>query len=184
MSTNQLLSKISTPYAEALLDSARDSSVLTEINQDLSLISNILSRSEELKTFFGNPLISIESKKDAVNTLFADQLNNLTLRFLFLLIERRRISFLAMIIDKYFSLFYQFDLTIIAEILTPIALTELQQAELIAKIKSITSSRTVKLVIKLDQNLIAGFVIKLGSKVIDTSLQGKLKDMSYYLNSV
>lgn len=183
MSTSRLLSKISAPYAEALLESARCSSLLTEIHQDLCTLSNALLESKELKTFFANPLASIEFKKNVVSTLFANQLNSLTLRFLFILVEKRRISFLEMIIDKYLSLLYQLELVVVAEISTSIPLTDRQQAELITKIKEITFSNTVKLVIELDQALIAGFIVKIGSKTIDTSLQGKLKHMASCLSS-
>ena len=45
-----------------------------------------------------------------------------------------------------------------------------------------TSSQNVKLVIEIDSSLIAGFTIKIGSKIIDASLSGKLKQISLYLN--
>nr|YP_010199386.1 ATP synthase CF1 subunit delta [Gracilariopsis tenuifrons]AXF36102.1 ATP synthase CF1 subunit delta [Gracilariopsis tenuifrons]UAD89244.1 ATP synthase CF1 subunit delta [Gracilariopsis tenuifrons] len=183
MSNQAVMSKVAMPYAEALVESARDSSLLDQINQDLSLISDILKKSEEIKSLFKNPLITVETKKSVVNKLFSTQVNDLVLKFLLVLIDRRRISLLDLIIEKYLQLVYQLEATVVAEISTPIVLTDIQETELINKIKDMSSSKTVKLVVKLDPDLIAGFIIKIGSKTIDTSLQGKLIHMTTYLNS-
>ena len=71
----------------------------------------------------------------------------------------------------------------VAELYSVIDLSESQQHDLTKKLKLITDSKTVKLVINKDPNLIGGFVIKIGSKIIDASLSGKLKQMSLYLNA-
>nr|YP_009511247.1 ATP synthase CF1 subunit delta [Gracilariopsis longissima]AXI97124.1 ATP synthase CF1 subunit delta [Gracilariopsis longissima]UAD89040.1 ATP synthase CF1 subunit delta [Gracilariopsis longissima] len=183
MSNQGVMYKVAMPYAEALVESARDSSLLDQINQDLSLISDILKKSEEIKSLFKNPLITVETKKSIVNRLFSTQVNDIVLKFLLVLIDRRRISLLDLIIEKYLQLVYQLEATVVAEISTPIVLTDIQETELINKIKDMSCSKTVKLVTKLDPDLIAGFIIKIGSKTIDTSLQGKLIHMTTYLNS-
>nr|YP_010199183.1 ATP synthase CF1 subunit delta [Crassiphycus usneoides]UAD88632.1 ATP synthase CF1 subunit delta [Crassiphycus usneoides] len=183
MSSQGFMSKVALPYAEALVESANNASALNEVNQDLSLISEILEESKELKTFFFNPLITTEVKKNVVNKLFADQVHSLVIRFLLVLIDRRRITLLDIIISKYLELVYQLQSIVVAEILTPIILTDIQQNELVSKIKDITNSTTVKLVITIEPTLIAGFIVKIGSKTIDTSLYGRLKHIGAYLNS-
>nr|YP_009237750.1 ATP synthase CF1 delta chain [Gracilariopsis lemaneiformis]YP_009294644.1 ATP synthase CF1 delta subunit [Gracilariopsis chorda]AJO68485.1 ATP synthase CF1 delta subunit [Gracilariopsis lemaneiformis]AML79781.1 ATP synthase CF1 delta chain [Gracilariopsis lemaneiformis]AOM66904.1 ATP synthase CF1 delta subunit [Gracilariopsis chorda]UAD88835.1 ATP synthase CF1 subunit delta [Gracilariopsis chorda] len=183
MSNQGVMSKVAMPYAEALIESARDSAILDQINQDLSLVSNILKKSEELKIFFDNPSITVEIKKNVVNKVFSNQVHDIVLKFLLVLIDRRRISVLDLIINKYLDLVYQLESTVVAEISTPIVLTDVQETELINKIKHMSCSKTVKLVTKLNPDLIAGFIVKIGSKTIDTSLQGKLIHMTTYLNS-
>nr|YP_009732137.1 ATP synthase CF1 delta subunit [Gracilaria spinulosa]QHS70728.1 ATP synthase CF1 delta subunit [Gracilaria spinulosa] len=183
MSSQGFMSKIAIPYAEALVESASAASVLDKVNEDLSLISEILEESKELKTFFYNPLITIEIKKNVVNELFNNQVHSLVIRFLLVLIDRRRITLLDIIISKYLELVYQLQSIVVAEIQTPIILADIQQSALIHKIRDITNSKTVKLVITIEPMLIAGFIIKIGSKTIDTSLHGRLKHISAYLNS-
>nr|YP_009510635.1 ATP synthase CF1 subunit delta [Gracilaria ferox]AXI96308.1 ATP synthase CF1 subunit delta [Gracilaria ferox]UAD85792.1 ATP synthase CF1 subunit delta [Gracilaria ferox] len=183
MSSQGFMSKIATPYAEALMESASADSILDKVNEDLSLISEILNESQELKTFFYNPLIAKEVKKNVVNQLFNNQVHSLVIRFLLVLIDRRRITLLDIIISKYLELVYQLQSIVVAEILTPIVLTDVQQSALVSKIRDITNSKTVKLVITIEPVLIAGFIIKIGSKTIDTSLHGRLKHINDYLNS-
>ena len=182
MSQN-VLYKVANPYAEALLELAKSNNVLEQISQDLSYISQMIIDSTELKSFLVNPLINSSLKKNVLNQLCSQQVSDSVLKFLFVLIDRRRISLLELVIEKYFNLVYQAESTIVTEISTVNHLTELQQDTLIEKIKMMTNGKKVKLITKIDPDLIGGFIIKIGSKVIDTSLSGKLQQIAFYLET-
>lgn len=183
MSNQSTINKIAVPYAEALLELSKQSNLLKETTKDLSLISTTLSQSKDLQFFLYNPLTQILAKKNVLKKLFANQVNDFVLKFLLVLVDRRRIFLLVTIIDKYLNLAYQLESTLVVELLTAIAFNENQQNNLIEAIKKITKSKYVKLVMTVDNNLIGGFCIKIGSKVIDSSLSGKLRQMSFYLNT-
>lgn len=183
--TNQGIAyRIAQPYAEALLTTARDKCITDETQENLSLISSILSESTDLRLFLDNPLINAASKKEVLKNLFTNQVSESVLRFLLVLVDRRRISLLRAVIEKYLELAYDIESTTVVEISTVVALTENQQDALVKKLKNITNSRKIKLLFNIDTSLIGGFVAKIGSKVIDTSLSGKLKNMAFYLNSI
>ena len=181
MSRQAIMAKVALPYAEALLESARDNKLVERTNQDLSFIVNLLSKSSELQSFLDNPLIASVMKKNVLSNLLLDQVNIYVLKFLLVLVDRRRITLLNSIIQKYLELAYKLDSITIAEVRTSIALTDDQQSKLIKKLKIMTNSKEVKLVIAIDTSLIGGFIVQIGSKIIDTSLSGKLKSMSLYL---
>lgn len=177
------LYKVANPYAEALLELSQINNIIEQTCKDLSFISQVISESLELKSCLSNPLIDIGLKKKILKKVFANQLNAFVLNFLFVLVDRRRISLLQIIIDKYLSLVYEVEETIVAEVSTANILTELQQDNLIQKIKLMTNGKKIKLIINIDSSLIGGFIIKIGSKVIDTSLSGKLKQIAFYLET-
>nr|QCI06017.1 ATP synthase CF1 subunit delta [Delesseria sanguinea] len=183
MSSKNIVDKISVPYAEALLDLAKDSNLLSEAEQDLLFISTTLSNSKDLQLFLANPLINILVKKKVVNVLFKDNINDFILNFLLVLVDRRRIPLLITIINKYLELTYRLNAIKIVELYTSIEFSQTQQQTLVEKIKNITDSKNVKLVMTIDSSLIGGFIIKIGSKVIDASLAGKLRKISFYLNA-
>jgi len=182
MSQNTLY-KIASPYAEALLELSLNNNAIDKASQDLSLIMDIINQSLDLKQFLSNPLININTKKNVVHQLFSPQVSDFILKFLLVLIDRRRISLLSIIIDTYFNLVYKTESTVLTEIASASDLTEIQQNALIDKIKIITKSQNVKLITTIDPSLIGGFIIKIGSKVIDTSLSGKLKQLAFYLET-
>lgn len=182
MSNQNFEEKVALPYAEALISYAQSLESLEKCNNDLSLISTALSESQDLQTFLLNPLTHKSTKKEVLKNIFSNQVNDFIIKFLFLLIDRRRISFLNTIIDKYFSLTYSLESVSIAQLYSASDLSEKQQENLVHKIKSLTNSSEIKLISKKDPNLIGGFIIKIGSKVIDASLAGKLNKISLYLS--
>nr|ARW68698.1 ATP synthase CF1 subunit delta [Palisada sp.] len=183
MSNQNLTSIIALPYAEALLDIAKENNLLDEFNHNLSSISAVISESHELKELLSNPIVDSVLKKETIKKLFTDQINDYILNLLYVLVDRRRISFLDAIIEKYLELNYRLESVIIAEVSSAIDLSDLQVEALINQIKLMTQSNKVKLITEKNPNLIGGFVIKIGSKIIDTSLSGKLNKISLYLKT-
>nr|YP_009391433.1 ATP synthase CF1 subunit delta [Platysiphonia delicata]ARW59577.1 ATP synthase CF1 subunit delta [Platysiphonia delicata] len=178
-----LKEKISMPYAEALLELGSNHNLTAEIKQDLSLISATLKNSKKLELFLVNPIIVTSKKKEILSKLFADKVNSLILKFLLVLVERRRINLINTIISKYLILTYKLESIVVAELFTAVELSEHQHKNIANKIKFITKSTNVNLVTNVNPDLIGGFVVKIGSKIIDTSLAGKLKQMAFYLNA-
>nr|QCI04045.1 ATP synthase CF1 subunit delta [Antithamnionella ternifolia] len=177
------LYKIANPYAEALLELSKLNNAIDQASSDLSILSEAISKSTELKLFLSNPLVEANLKKKVLSQLFKDKVNDFILKFLMVLVDRRRISMLHLIIDKYFSLVYKTESTILTEVISAINLTEEQEMALINKIKVMTKGQNVKLITTIDETLIGGFIIKIGSKVIDASLSGKLKQIAFYLET-
>nr|ARW60596.1 ATP synthase CF1 subunit delta [Polysiphonia sp.] len=183
MSNQSLKEKVAVPYAEALVDHAKSVDLLDQATRDLSSISTVLSESKDLQLFLLNPLVSNLVKKEILQQLFKNQVNDFIMNFLFILVDRRRISILSSIIEKYLEIIFFLESTVVAELYSAIDLSEIQQESLVQKIKLITNSNKVKLVMIRDSDLIGGFIIKIGSKIIDVSLAGKLKKILLYLNA-
>lgn len=183
MSNKTLMSTIALPYAEALLDIAKQKSLLDEFTQNLSSISTVLSESQELRELLSNPVVDTVLKKETLKRLFSNQINDSILNFLFILADRRRINSLDVIIEKYLELNYRLESVIIADVSSAVDLNDMQVQALIKQIKLMTKSNKVKLVVNKNSHLIGGFVIKIGSKIIDTSLFGKLNKISLYLKT-
>lgn len=182
MSKSGSLVKASLPYAEALFESSKFIQLIEKTNQDLLLISETVSNSDSLKLFLSNPLVTSETKKKVLQQLFLDQVSSHVLNFLSILVDRRRISLLSSIIDCYLTLVYKLKLTTVANIYTAAVLTDLQQKSLEKKLQDMTNSKEIKLVIQVNPELIGGFVIQIGSKIIDMSIYGQLNQMTSYLN--
>lgn len=184
MSSVNSPSRIVLPYAEALIESGQLNNILEKMTEDLLLISCSLSNSDSLKSFLSNPLIKSAIKKNTLKRLYSRQINNRVLNFLFILVERRRIDLLGDIIEYYLILANKLKTIVVANVSTSIALTDLQKINLEQKLKNITNSKHVKLVITVNSELIGGFIIKIGSKVIDNSLYGQLSQITSYLNAI
>nr|QUE28234.1 AtpD [Pseudoerythrocladia kornmannii] len=178
MSSKSAVAKVSQPYAEALLELVKQTSCATN---DTNLFLESLKSSEDLQNSLSNPLISSSTKKEILSSIFGDQLGEVFLSFLMVLVDRNRIGIASTVLEKYLELAYQISAVTIADVATAIPFTPEQHDLLTAKIKTMTNAQEVKLVITINPELIGGFTIQIGSKVIDTSLQGQLKQMAFYL---
>lgn len=179
---NSLLVKAAIPYAEALFDLSKSYKLVDKTSDDLKLIRQIIASSNSLKVFLSNPLVAPEAKKKVAKNLFAQQISSNVLNFIWILIERRRIELLDSIIDTYLNLVYQLERTTVADVYSTIILTEIQKKALQKKLQIITNSKEIELIIHIRPELIGGFVIKIGSKVIDMSISGQLNQITSYLN--
>jgi len=178
-----VLSKVAEPYAEALLDLAKSNDSLKETTNDMNIVSQFLANSSDLKKFLGNPLITRDAKKNVVKDILGEQVSASTLKFLLLLVDRNRIEVLESIAQKFLELSYKQESIEIAKITSSIQLSAEQQKEIAEKLKLITGAKQIKLALKIDPQLIGGFTIEIGSKLIDTSIRGQLRQSSNLLGA-
>nr|YP_009315743.1 ATP synthase CF1 subunit delta [Trichogloeopsis pedicellata]SCW24401.1 ATP synthase CF1 subunit delta [Trichogloeopsis pedicellata] len=183
MSTKTLAHKLSQPYAEALLEIAQKSNQIDKIREDVNIVLQVLSESNKLVAFFNNPLINVKSKKEIIKQLFSNQLSNEILVFMCLLIDRKRISYISAILNRYLTIVSNLESFIVADVIASNMFTDLQKQALINKLKEITGKKSVQLNISIDTTLIAGFTVQIGSKIIDTSLRGQLQEIGSFLGA-
>jgi len=181
MASKSVVAKIIEPYAEALLELAKSNNCLDEINNDMNIVSQFLANSEDLQKFLSNPLVGKEAKKKVMQDVFGEQISQSTLKFLMVLVNRGRIAFLDFVAERYLELSYKQASIEVAKITSAVQLTSSQQKDLVEKLKQLTGAKQVKLLLKVNPELIGGFVIEIGSQIIDTTILGQLRKLSSHL---
>lgn len=170
-------SKISEPYAEALLDLAKSTKTVNEIKEDLNTVSRFLSESSDFKGCLENPCISKDAKKVVIKNVLSGPIDQNMLNFLFLLIDRNRTEILEDVYEKYVEILNNQESIKLALITSSIKLTEEQLVTIAKRLKIITGASTIKVAFRVDPQLIAGFTIEIGSEIIDTSIRGQLNQI-------
>lgn len=183
MKGSMLTGRIAEPYAQALMSAAQSNNLVDQIAGDVTTLLELLNSSQELSQFLANPLMKLGDKKTVLQQLVREQLHPFTYNFLMILVDRRRITFLADICKQFQTLLRQFKQTVLAEVTSTTELTEAQQQSIRDKVKSMTSAQDVELSTKIDPDLIGGVIIKVGSQVIDASLRAQIRRISLRLTS-
>jgi F-type H+-transporting ATPase subunit delta len=179
-----LVVKFAVPYAEALLELASADNSLKETMGNINTVSEALASSSDLQKFLRNPRMSREVKKAVLRGVFGEIVKEKTLTFLMLLVDRNRIAYLDNVAYKFMELSYNQENVEIAKVTSAIRLSSEQQKEIGEKVKDITNAKQVKMAIKVDPALLGGFTIQIGSKLIDISVKGQLKQISSLLGAV
>lgn len=170
--------KVAKPYADAFIEITSSENVIN----DLNCISAALE-SKELLQVISNPLLSSNAKKDIIKSVFAESVDPKTVKFMMVLCDRGRIEFLDAIVRTALTLAYKKASIEMASVTSSVKLSSSQEKDLIEKLKKMTGAKEVILESKVDENLIGGFKVQIGSKIIDTSLQNQLKELSTYLGA-
>jgi F-type H+-transporting ATPase subunit delta len=176
MSTNKSFSiETSERYSRALFEVGKDSGELEKIEMDIKNFLSLLNNSLELKNFIQNPTHNIETQNTVLDLLsgklnFSKNLKN----FFFLLIEKRRIFFAKKIADTFLRLCLKKRGEIEAFLISSKELSKVELDNISAELSSAMGS-TIKFDYRVDQSLIGGLKLQLGSFMIDTSIKNKLK---------
>jgi F-type H+-transporting ATPase subunit delta len=173
-----LIVPAATPYAEALLLSGSD-----EVEKDMIKIFDILKEVESLEEYFVSPKVDAKTKKEFTKKIFDKQISNVSLNFMLLLIDRRRINILSSIIEKYLELRNNECNEVNFEITSVVPLNSDQETSLISELKSLSNAEVVKLTVKQDPTILGGLLVQNGSQFIDLSINGELRSISNYLGS-
>ncbi|MCL2934410.1 MAG: F0F1 ATP synthase subunit delta [Trichodesmium sp. MAG_R03] len=171
------------PYAAALMSLAKSKELTERFAEDIRSLINIMDESQELKQFMGNPVIKTEDKKAVVQRMVGDQVDPYMRNFLMLLIDRGRIIFLEQIGKQYLALLRELNKTVLAEVTSTVELNEDQKNTVRERVKLMTSAREVEIETKVDPSLLGGVIIKIGSQIIDSSLQGQMRRIGISLKA-
>lgn len=162
-------------YASALFELARDGGALEQVEGDLEALSRALEGSEDFRRLTKSPVFSKDDKEKAVAAL-ADrmQASALTKNFLGVLARNRRLFALDDVIEAFRALAADHRGEVRAEATTAVPLDDERIQRLKTEIEAAVG-RAVRLDAKVDENLLGGVVVKIGSKMIDSSLRTKLQ---------
>jgi len=179
-----LLNTITTPYAEAFLQVASSRNEVDQIVDQAKSVLELWNSCPEFSQAMGSPVLEVDSKKAALEKLFSGQLTPSFLNLLKLLADRQRIGLLDSVLERLLELYREQRNIALATVTSASALTEDQQNELLKKIQSVAGTDNLELNLIVDSDLIGGFIVKVGSKVIDASLAGQVRRLGLALSKV
>ena len=162
-------------YSLALYELAVENSELSVVENDINQLLAIYDSNEELKNFIKNPTQSQLNQLVVINKISAEMnLSKIVKNFLSILVTKRRIFFLNTIFLNFLSLVSKKRGELKASLISSKNLTDEELKNLNAEFSQAMGA-TVKFNYKVDQNLIGGLKVQIGSLMIDTSIKNKLK---------
>lgn len=179
-----LLNSITTPYAEAFLQVSESRKEVDQVVDQAKAVLALWHESPELRQAMASPVLEVEAKKAALEKLFTDQLTPSFLNLLKLLADRQRIGVLDAVLDRMLELYREQRNIALANVTSATALSDEQQAELSKKVQAVAGTDKLEIKLSVDPDLIGGFVVKVGSKVIDASLAGQVRRLGLALAKV
>jgi F-type H+-transporting ATPase subunit delta len=161
-------------YANALFELAQDQKSIDAVSADLAGLRRALETSADLARLVRSPVFSAEDHAKALKAILEKMgAQALTTKFVLLLAEKRRLFILTQVIAAFERLVAKSRGETEAEVTSARALNDSEIAELKSVLKS-KLGKEPRLHAKIDPSLLGGLVVKVGSRMIDSSLRTKL----------
>ncbi|MCL4189191.1 MAG: F0F1 ATP synthase subunit delta [Rhodobacteraceae bacterium] len=175
---------IAARYAAAVFDLAAESGAIAALEADSDALDAALDASADLRAMIASPVISRDEQGRAMAALAARmKLSPLLANTLGLMAANRRLFVLPQLVAALRARIAEAKGEVTAEVTAARALTA-AQAERLAAALSARVGKTVKLKATVDEGLIGGLVVKVGSKMVDTSIRSRLAALQNAMKGV
>lgn len=171
-------------YASALLDLADEKKQLDAVADDLRGLRGLLQESASLRKLSRSPLFSRRDQANAMTAVLGRAgVSELTRRFILVVVDNRRLFALSDMIDAYLEELARRRGEIAAQVTSAVALDDERQKALTEALRSKLGGK-VNVEMTVDPDLIGGLVVKVGSRMIDSSLRSKLQRLKLAMKGV
>ena len=174
-----LVSGMAGRYATALFDLARDANAIDAVKADLERFGALVAESPDLARLVRSPVFSADQQLQALSAVLDRAgIGGLAAQFLKLVTKNRRLFAARNMVRGYRELVAQHKGEATAEITVAEPLKDDHAAALKSALKAV-SGKDVDLAVTVDPAIIGGVVVKLGSRMVDSSLRTKLNAMKH-----
>ena len=171
-------------YATAVFELAKESGDLGALERDVDTLEEAISESSDLRDLINSPIYSREEQGAAIAAI-ADKmgLTSVMANTLKLMASKRRLFVMGQLLAVLRTRIADENGEVTAEVASAKALTKAQSDKL-AKSLAERVGKTVKINATVDESLIGGLVVKVGSKMVDTSIRSKLDSLQNAMKEV
>lgn len=168
-------------YAKALFEAAKEKDMISQVETELKAVVDTLNNEADLQKFLNLPSVGTSAKTDLLKKIFEGNVSALVWNTLQLLVERGRESVLPTLVADYVKIANEALGQASATVYAPFALSEAQVAEIAQKFGAITG-KTIRVETVIEPKLLGGIQVRIGDRLYDGSLAGKLERLSKTLN--
>ncbi|BEV45452.1 F0F1 ATP synthase subunit delta [Afipia carboxidovorans] len=166
-------------YATALFELARDQKSIDAVRADVDKFAALLADNPDLVRLVRSPVFTAQEQGKALDAVLAKAgITGITANFLKVLTANRRLFAVNDVIRAFRALVAKFRGEATADVTVAEPLNDKNLDALKASLKSVTG-KDVDLNVKVDPSIIGGLIVKLGSRMVDSSLRTKLNSIKH-----
>lgn len=161
-------------YARALFDLAKSHNQVAQVEEDLKAVVGSIQGNPDLEKLLNHPNIDATKKTKLLSTLFQGKVADMVLNTLCLLVERRRDAILTDLLNDYVKIANESLGQAVAVVSAPLALSSAESQQIVARFSQLTGKK-IQVQHVIDPSLLGGIQVRIGDRLYDGSLSGKLQ---------
>jgi F-type H+-transporting ATPase subunit delta len=179
-----IISGMAGRYATALFELALESNAIDAVKADLDRFDALVGESADLRRLVRSPVFAAETQGKALGAVLDKAgIGGLTAQFLKVITANRRLFAVHDMTRSYRALAARHKGEVTAQVTLAEALSDAHRSAITDALKSVTG-KDVGLDVKVDPAIIGGLVVKLGSRMVDSSLRTKLNSIKHAMKEV
>lgn len=167
--------RLATRYAKSLIDLAIEKGQLEKIFDDMQWLQAVCKASREFVNVLKSPVIKADKKEKIVEAVTKGHVGEITTAFIRLMIRKSRESYLPEVVNAFIRQYKVNKNIYPIKLTTASGLSDDLKNAIVKQIQDTTEMKNIELETGVDENLIGGFVLQAGDKLIDASIAYDLK---------
>ncbi len=177
-------SGIAERYATAIFEISKENNSLTSLEQNITDLATALNDSSDLRDMISSPVLTRADQGAAIAAVGKSMnLDTVLQNGLGLMAEKRRLFVMPQLLAQLRTMIAEDKGEVTAEVTSAKELTKAQSDKLAKTLKA-NVGKDVNIQTTVDESLIGGLVVKVGSKMIDTSIRSKLNSLQNAMKEV
>jgi F-type H+-transporting ATPase subunit delta len=170
--------RLASRYAKSLVDLVIETGKLEEVYQDMLWLQKVCKSNRDFVNLLKSPVINADTKKKIVEAVTGSHISEITRKFNALLITKGRESFLPEIVAAFITSYKAYKNIHIVKLTTATPVNAEMRTAIIERVKKTAGFEKIELEEKVDPEIIGGFVLQVGDKLIDASIAYDLKSIA------
>jgi F-type H+-transporting ATPase subunit delta len=167
-------------YATALFELARDEKKLDAVKADLEAFDALIAGNKDLERLVRSPVFGASEQTKALSAILEKaNLSGLAANFLKVVTANRRLFAVREIIRGFKTLMARHRGEVTAQVTVAEALSAANLDALKSAVKSVTGGQDIDFDVRIDPAIIGGLIVKVGSRMVDSSLRTKLNSINF-----
>ena len=175
---------VSATYGDALFELAKEQDKLDSLAKEVKLIQTVLAQNPEFSKLMNHPKVGKDEKLQVVKEVFDTRVDSELVGFLRLLVEKDRYTEIDAILTYFEDRVKEEKGIGVAYVTSAVKLSEIQKKLVEEKLIETTSYKEMEMNFTIDESLIGGLVIRIGDKVVDSSIKSKLSELTKQLMNI
>ncbi|MDO5573314.1 MAG: ATP synthase F1 subunit delta [bacterium] len=169
---------ISKTYGDALYELAVERNMVDSLTEEVRALRTILSENTDFSKLMNHPKIVREEKEEIMEKVFKGKMADELTGFLRIMIANDRYADVIKTLDYYIARVKELKNIGIAYVTTAVPLNEIQKSNIRQRLIDTTKYVEMEMNYEVDESLIGGVVIRIGDRVVDSSIRTKLYELS------
>ncbi|MDO4324209.1 MAG: ATP synthase F1 subunit delta [Lachnospiraceae bacterium] len=165
-------------YGDALFELAVEQNLTDSLMQEIEMVQTVLKENDGLEKILMHPEIPKTQKLQVIEKVFKGRISDALTGFLRIVVTKGRYKDLPDIFAYFIARVKEYKKIGVAEVISAVPLGEAQKQRIEKKLLDTTHYETMEIDYKVDESKIGGLMIRIGDRVVDSTIRSKLNHLS------